>query len=147
MKITRTDSTTLDRLLVLIEAYQRFYHVKNIDPERNRRFFSQFIEPDAPGVQHLIWIDDEAVGFSTIYFCYSSAQASAYALLNDLYVEPEYRGRGCGRALIKHAAEVARAQGLGRLQWMTQSENAVAQGLYDTLGANKTQWCVYTLAV
>jgi ribosomal protein S18 acetylase RimI-like enzyme len=51
--------------------------------------------------------------------------------LLDLYVRPSARGRGCGRALIDALAERGRRAGWLKVYWMTQADNALAQGLYD----------------
>ncbi len=54
--------------------------------------------------------------------------------LQDLYVSPEVRGGGHGRALIEHVADKAREAGAGRLYWNTHETNATARKLYDAIG-------------
>ena len=56
--------------------------------------------------------------------------------LQDLFVEPEARGSGSGRALIEAVAEAARQAGAGRLYWLTQEGNHAARQLYDRLARN-----------
>lgn len=56
--------------------------------------------------------------------------------LQDLFVDPEARGGGLGRALIEAVAEAARAAGASRLYWLTQASNASARVLYDRLAQN-----------
>lgn len=72
-----------------------------------------------------------------------SAQPSC--LLNDLFVIPESRGAGTGRALIERARQHAAEAGYPSLRWQTEQANETAQRLYDTLGATRTAWFTYSL--
>lgn len=62
--------------------------------------------------------------------------------LDDLYVAPEFRGAGVGRALIAACAAAAHEAGGGTLRWITASSNSTAQRLYDTV-ATRTSWVTY----
>jgi len=147
MKISLVTCADLPDVLPLIADYQRFYAVADIDTLRNREFFAQFAVPNERGVLHALRLDGAVVGFSTIYFSFSSALAKPVAVLNDIFIAPEWRGRGYGRALIEHATAYARNAGYARLQWLTAQDNVAAQRLYDTLGAKKSAWYFYTLNV
>jgi GNAT superfamily N-acetyltransferase len=133
-------------LLPLIAAYQRFYEVDEIDNDRNRFFFRRFIAPSADG-QLLAARDEGAVilGYACLYWHFSSLQATETVLMNDLYVAPEARGRGIGRALIEASAAVARARGAAWLEWATAPDNHTAQRLYDSLTSEKSTWLEYEL--
>ena len=67
--------------------------------------------------------------------------------MNDLFVAPEARGRGVGRALIEAAAGVARGRGAAWLEWSTAPDNHTAQRLYDSLTEEKSTWLSYELEV
>ena len=67
--------------------------------------------------------------------------------MNDLYVAEEARGQGVGRALIEAAATVARERGAHHLEWVTAPDNATAQRLYDSTGAERETWIAYELDV
>jgi len=125
----------MDALLPLIAAYQRFYEVEDVDDERNRAFFSTFLDPSERGSLLGAWSDGELVGYACLYWTFTSLIPAETVLLNDLYVVPEARGQGIGRALIKASAAVARDRGAARLTWMTAQDNERAQRLYDTTGA------------
>jgi GNAT superfamily N-acetyltransferase len=135
----------LDALLPLIAAYQRFYEVEEIDDERNRTFFSRFVAPSDDGVLLGAWRGPELVGYACLYWHFTSLVPAETALMNDLYVEPEARGGGVGRALIEASAAVARERGAQRLEWGTQPGNETAQRLYDSTGAERSEWVEYEL--
>ena len=59
-----------------------------------------------------------------------------YCYLEDLYVDPEARGGGTGRALIAHVREWAERHGAGKVYWLTQSDNATARALYDRVAVS-----------
>jgi GNAT superfamily N-acetyltransferase len=125
----------LDALLPLIAAYQRFYEVEDVDDERNRAFFTGFLEPSERGTMLGAWRGGELLGYACLYWTYTSLIPAEIVLMNDLYVVPEARGEGVGRALIEASAAVARERGAARLTWMTAADNERAQRLYDTTGA------------
>ena len=65
--------------------------------------------------------------------------------MNDLFVVPELRGGGVGRALIEASLEVARERGAAQLEWQTAPDNHTAQRLYDSTGAHRSTWISYDL--
>jgi len=67
--------------------------------------------------------------------------------MNDLFVAPQARGRGVGRALIEAAAAVTRERGAAWLEWSTAPDNHTAQRLYDSLTDGKSSWLSYELEV
>jgi len=138
---------TLTQVEPLIEAYQRFYEVDDIDPQRNREFFSRFIGSDREGWLLAAWLDGRAVGFGCYYRFLSSLEAVSTVLMNDLFVLEEARGAGIGRALIEAGADLAREAGAAWLEWNTAPDNHTAQALYDSTGAEKSTWINYELKV
>jgi ribosomal protein S18 acetylase RimI-like enzyme len=66
-------------------------------------------------------------------------------LLNDLFVDPTARGEGIGRALVDASAAAGRERGAQRLEWVTQTANQTAQRLYDSTGAERSEWIEYEL--
>jgi GNAT superfamily N-acetyltransferase len=137
----------MDDLLPLIAAYQRFYEAEEIDDERNRAFFSRFIAPSDDGMLLGAWRDGELLGYACLYWSFTSTVPAETVLMNDLYVAPETRGQGVGRALIEASAAVARKRGAQRLEWMTAPDNETAQRLYDSTGAERSEWVEYELGL
>ena len=131
-------------VLPLIRAYQEFYNVANISDSKNEEFFSQFSESNPAGCQFLYRDNGVVVGFATVYFSYASSITSKVAVLNDLFTVSNLRGQGVGRKLVEHCHQFASENNASRLQWVTAPDNEVAQKLYDSIGANKSNWNIYT---
>ncbi|HET9593104.1 MAG TPA: GNAT family N-acetyltransferase [Solirubrobacterales bacterium] len=136
-----------EQLLPLIAAYQRFYEVSEIDDERNRAFFRRFLAPSEDGLLLGARRDSRLVGYACLYWHFSSLEAVESVLMNDLYVSEEARGEGVGRALIEATAEIARERGVPFVEWSTAPDNHTAQRLYDTTGAERSEWFSYELRV
>lgn len=144
MRVDPIAEHEFELVLPLIAAYQRFYEAE-ADPARNADFFRRFIAPSDAGMLLGAWEGEELRGHACLYWTFSSVSARDVVLLNDLYVVPEARGRGVGRALIEAAAGFARARGAASLTWYTAPDNLAAQRLYDTTGAARSSWLEYEL--
>jgi GNAT superfamily N-acetyltransferase len=134
-----------EQLLPMIAAYQGFYGENNPRTDRNRAFFRRFIAPSDDGILIGAWQGDDLVGYACLYWHFSSTRAVETVLMNDLYVDKAMRGRGIGRALIASSADVARERGAHHLEWSTRPDNAEAQRLYDSIGAERSEWVEYEL--
>jgi GNAT superfamily N-acetyltransferase len=135
----------IDELLPLIAAYQRFYEVDDVDDARNRAFFSRFLAPSEDGMLLGAREDGRLLGYACLYWHFTSLLAAETVLMNDLFVLEVARGRGVGRALVAASAEVARERGAASLEWATAPDNHSAQRLYDSLGAERSEWIEYEL--
>jgi GNAT superfamily N-acetyltransferase len=136
-----------EELQPLIAAYQRFYEVEEIDEERNRAFFRRFLAPSDHGILLGARAGGPLLGYACLYWHFSSLQAAETVLMNDLFVEESARGRGVGRALIEATADVARERGALHVEWATEPDNHTAQRLYDSTGAERTEWIEYELDI
>ncbi len=141
--IEEVTSQNFEEILPLIKEYQIFYGVEQIDEKKNQNFFSQFAQSHDNGILHLYKVANKAIGFTTIYKGFSSTRSEAVAILNDLYIQPSYRGNGYARELIDNAVITAKLMGFSRLQWLTAGNNDPAQKLYNKVGANKSSWFFY----
>lgn len=147
IEIAPIASEEFEELVPLIAAYQRFYEVAEIDDDRNRNFFRRFLGPSEDGLLLGARSEGRLVGYACLYWHFSSTQATETVLMNDLYVDESARGRGVGRALIEATAEVARERGVPSVEWSTAPDNRTAQGLYDSTGAERSEWFSYELRV
>jgi GNAT superfamily N-acetyltransferase len=136
-----------EELLPLIAAYQRFYEVDEIDEERNRTFFQRFLALSEDGLLLGARREGRLVGYACLYWHFSSLEACESVLMNDLYVAEDARGEGVGRALIEAAVEVARERGAPYVEWATAPDNRTAQRLYNSTGAERSEWVAYELRV
>ncbi len=136
-----------EEILPLIAAYQRFYEVEEIDDDRNREFFRRFLAPSEDGLLLRARQEGVLVGYACLYWHFSSLSATEAVLMNDLFVAEGARGHGIGRALIEASATVARERGASQLEWSTAPDNRTAQRLYDSTGAERSEWISYALAL
>jgi GNAT superfamily N-acetyltransferase len=95
----------------------------------------------------LIEIDGQVVAIAIWFLNYSTWQGKHGIYLEDLYVKPEFRGRGYGRALLQHLAKICLERGYGRFQWWVLDWNSPAIEFYRSLGAEAMDdWTVYRLS-
>lgn len=80
-------------------------------------------------------VDGAPVGFALWFYNYSTFRGRAGIYLEDLFVRPDARGHGAGKALLRRLARRCVDEGLGRLEWAVLDWNAPAIGFYDALGA------------
>jgi GNAT superfamily N-acetyltransferase len=101
----------------------------------------------APAVWcHLAEIDGDVVGFALWFRNFSTWLGVPGIYLEDLYVRPEARKNGLGKALLVHLVEIARDRGYGRVEWSVLDWNTSAQGFYRSLGATPNdEWTVWRL--
>lgn len=91
--------------------------------------------------------DNNEVGFALFFHNFSTFLGRAGIYLEDLYVKPEYRGKGYGKSLIKKLAEIAIERGCGRLEWWCLDWNQPSIDFYLSLGAEPMKdWTVYRIS-
>ncbi len=91
-------------------------------------------------------VDDVDAGFALFFHNYSTFLAQPGIYLEDLFVKPEMRGRGIGRALLAHLARLAVERGCGRLEWAVLDWNTPSINFYKRLGAvPMDDWTVFRL--
>jgi len=91
--------------------------------------------------------DGHPIGFALFFHTFSTFLARPGLYLEDLFVLPERRGRGVGRALLAHLAHIALERGCGRLEWAVLNWNQEAIRFYERLGARpNSEWTVYRVA-
>ncbi len=92
-------------------------------------------------------IDGEEVGFALFFHNFSTFLGRAGIYLEDLYVRPEHRGKGCGKGLLRRLARIAVERGCGRLEWSCLDWNQPSIDFYLSLGAKAMdEWTVYRIA-
>ncbi|HEY7434073.1 MAG TPA: GNAT family N-acetyltransferase [Methylomirabilota bacterium] len=140
---TERDVPTILELIRGLAEYERLAHEMEATPARvrahgfgRRRYFETIIcrRGGTP------------VGFALYFFTYSTFLARPTLYLEDLFVRPEARGTGAGKALLRALARIAVRRGCGRLEWAVLDWNRPAIGFYKRLGAKlRRQWILTRL--
>ena len=102
-------------------------------------------KPSAEAV--LAYVGTDAVGFAVWFYNFSTFVGRPGLYLEDIFVLPEWRGRGVGHAVMTHLAGIAMARGCGRMEWAVLDWNEPAIRFYRNIGAQAMDgWTVYRLA-
>jgi GNAT superfamily N-acetyltransferase len=146
VRIAQVVQDDLPDLLPLVRAYCDFYEVNPSDQDLLRLSEALIADPEHEGLQ-LIARDHDgtAVGFATIYWSWSTADAARIGVMNDLFVAESGRGKGLADALIQACREQCSNRGVRRLTWQTALDNARAQAVYERVGATRETWVDYWL--
>lgn len=90
---------------------------------------------------------ERPIGFAVYFYNYSTWLGRNGLYLEDLYVTPDSRGSGAGKALLKHLAQLALEKGCGRFEWSVLDWNTPAIDFYESIGAKcQSEWLGYRLA-
>jgi GNAT superfamily N-acetyltransferase len=104
------------------------------------RVFCDLVEVDDHGTPRV-------VGMALWFLNYSTWQGKHGIYLEDLFVRPEFRGRGFGKSLLVHLARICMDQGYGRLQWWVLDWNTPAIDFYKSIGAEAMdEWTVFRVS-
>lgn len=146
MEIRITQATAADVPLILelirgLADYERLSHQVTATEEKLR----QTLFGPRPGAEVLLACSgDVCTGFALFFPNYSTFLAKPGIFLEDLYVRPEWRGKGIGKALLFRVAAIARERGCGRFEWEVLDWNEPSIGFYKSLGAvPMDEWTKY----
>ncbi|MGB0435444.1 MAG: GNAT family N-acetyltransferase [Mycobacterium sp.] len=146
--ITVVGEADLPELMPMMRSYCDFYRVDPSD-EKLAELSRALIADPAEGLQLIARQSHGTaalpVGFATIFWTWQTLYAARVGVLNDLYVTPQSRGTGSGRALIAYCLKLCRERGAAKLVWETAPDNVTSQRLYDGIGAEKSTWLTYEL--
>ena len=142
-RATRRDVPTILRLIRGLAEYERLSRQLDAPAARLRRHGfgrRRYFEP-------LICRRGRTpIGFALFYFTYSTFLARPTLYLEDLFVVPEERGNGAGRALLGALARIARRRGCGRMEWTVLDWNTPSIRFYEKLGATlRREWLLTRL--
>lgn len=136
-----------DEILALI--YELAVYEKA--PEEAKATRDQIIESffgESPKVFcEIVEVDGAIAGLAIWFLNYSTWQGKHGIYLEDLFIRPQYRGKGFGKALLKHLAAICEERGYGRFQWWVLDWNTPAIEFYKSLGAKPMDaWTVYRVS-
>lgn len=142
---TEEDVPLLLELIRELAEYEKLSHEVVADEEILRR--NLFGDGHRGAEAVIAMADGEPTGFALFFHNFSTFLGRPGIYLEDLYVRPEYRSAGVGRALLAHLARLAVERGCGRLEWWVLDWNEPAIGFYEKLGAEAMDdWTVYRVA-
>ena len=147
--LRRAERADAAALLRLICALAEFEKLDPPDAEAQQRLMEDAFG-DHPRIEPwLAFADAPAgpVGYAIILETYSSFLARPTLYLEDVFVLPEFRGRGFGTAFLRHCVSLAHERGCGRMEWTCLDWNTRAQTVYEQkLGAQRmSEWFLYRL--
>jgi GNAT superfamily N-acetyltransferase len=94
----------------------------------------------------IAFMDDAPVGFALYFYTFSTFLGRRGIYLEDIFVEPEWRGKGIGSALLQRLAAIAREQNCGRMEWSVLTWNQPSIDFYHRLGAvTMEEWRIFRL--
>lgn len=116
----------------LWQGYLTFYE-SQVTPETTDVLWQRLHDPAEPMFVLGAYSGGRLIGIVQYLFHRSCWTIGDYCYLQDLFVVPEARGLGAGRALIEAVERAARAHGASRVHWLTKEDNHTARALYDKL--------------
>jgi GNAT superfamily N-acetyltransferase len=146
LQIRRGTAADVPLILQLIRELAEYERAPN-DAVATEPQLRDVLFGDKPAAEVLLaFADDEPVGFAVYFFNFSTWLGRPGLYLEDLFVKPEVRGKGYGRALLTRLAQIAHERGCGRMEWAVLDWNEPAIQFYRKLGAKPMEdWTVFRL--
>jgi GNAT superfamily N-acetyltransferase len=140
---TPEDTETICCLIRELAEYERLSHAVVLDEDRLR----EHLFGPRPFIEALLAEEaGEVVGFALVFYNYSSFLGRPGLYLEDLFVRPEHRGKGYGKALFTAVARLAVERGCGRMEWAVLDWNEPSIAFYRSFGAvPMDEWTVFRL--
>ena len=145
MEIRPAAERDIPELLPLMRGYCEFYESNPADSGLDEMARALIAVADDQGMLLVADDDGEVIGFAAVGWKWSSLRGARIAVLEDLFVAAEARGRGAADSLIEESASRARANGAPVLTWLTAPDNHRAQAVYDRVGASSDAFLEYEL--
>jgi GNAT superfamily N-acetyltransferase len=146
MEIGPASESDVVALIPLMRGYCEFYGASPTDDGLEEMARALIAAPDGEGILLAAREDDGApVGFAACGWKWSSLRGARIVVLEDLFVAPEFRGRGAAGALIAECARRARELGAPVITWLTAPDNHRAQAVYHRAGATSDTFLEYEL--
>jgi GNAT superfamily N-acetyltransferase len=141
-KATPDDTPTIFDLIKKLSVYEKMENevITSVEELRENIFTKNFSK--------VLLAEEEGkpVGFALYFFNFSTFVGKPGLYLEDLFVEPEYRGKGYGKKLFVELAQIAREENCGRMEWSVLNWNTPAINFYKSLQAKPMdEWTVYRL--
>ena len=147
MKIRPARKDEVGIVLQLIHDLAHYENAPNEVEATEKELLETIFVDDARVFCDVVEVDEEIAGMAIWFLNYSTWQGKHGIYLEDLFIKPEFRGRGFGKALLQHLAKVCDERGYGRFQWWVLDWNSPAIEFYKSLGAvAMDEWTVYRVS-
>ena len=147
MKIRPAKQEDAGVILQLIKDLAFYEKAPDEVKATEKEILETIFAPNPSVFADLIEVEGQVVAMAIWFLNYSTWQGKHGIYLEDLYVKPEFRGRGYGKSLLQHLAKVCIERGYGRFQWWVLDWNSPAIEFYKGLGAEAMdEWTVYRVS-
>lgn len=145
IRLATIDDT--DEILALIYELALYEKAPDEAKATREQIIESFFVDDPKVFCEIVEVDGVIAGFAIWFLNYSTWQGKHGIYLEDLFIRPQYRGRGYGKALLKHLAAICEERGYGRFQWWVLDWNEPSIEFYKALGAvAMDEWTVYRVS-
>lgn len=127
----KSDVNLIMEFIKGIASYEKLLNEVKATPE----LLEEWLFEKMTGEVAFIMEKNKEVGFVLYFHNFSTFVGKAGMYIEDLFVFPEYRGKGYGKALINHVIDIARSEGLGRVEWTCLDWNTPSIEFYKSMGA------------
>ncbi len=140
---TAADAALILRFITDLAIYEKAEHEVKTD---TAGIEASLFGPDSSAQALICEYDGQPIGYAVYFFNYSTWLGKHGLYLEDLYISPQTRGVGAGKALLRHLAQLAVAKGCGRFEWAVLDWNTPAIEFYEAFGAKpQDEWTTYRL--
>jgi ribosomal protein S18 acetylase RimI-like enzyme len=141
-----TNQDILELYKLITEYIVDFYKQPMPDESELKGLIQHLLENPSVGLQFVAEFDGQLVGFATLYFTFSTLRVKKQAILNDLYVKSDIRGKRVGEKLFQACLHYIRENDFCSMTWETAKDNKVAQSLYNKMGGEISPWLFYEIS-
>ena len=147
MSIRPANINDTDEILAMIYELALYEKAPDEAKATREQINESFFSDDPKVFCEIVEVDGAVAGFAIWFLNYSTWQGKHGIYLEDLFVRPQYRGQGFGKALLKHLAAICEDRGYGRFQWWVLDWNQPAIDFYKSLGAvAMDEWTVFRVS-
>lgn len=144
VEIKKANESDFDSLISLINALADYEKLPRPNKDAQNRLKKDALGENLKFDPWIAYVDEIPAGYAITLFTYSSFLALPTLYIEDIFVLPEYRSQGIGKALFMHCAKIALEKDCGRMEFQVLDWNKIAIDFYEKLGAkHMKEWLPY----